>query len=126
MNGTMTKTDVEAQRAAAESERYVSPRVNIIETGDAYVLEADMPGVSKDGLEILLNQSELTLVGRRSPGPAGVELVYRESSPLPYRRTFELDPAIDTEAIDARLEHGVLTLTLPKAEKVKPRKITIQ
>jgi HSP20 family protein len=44
---------------------------------------------------------------------------------MPYRRVFELDPAIDTSKIPAKMEQGVLTLTLPKSEQVKPRKITI-
>jgi len=51
------------------------------------------------------------------------QLVYRESRPADYRRTFELDPAIDTGKINAKVEQGVLTLQLPKVEKVKPRKI---
>jgi HSP20 family protein len=54
-----------------------------------------------------------------------LELVYRESSPAIYRRKFELDPAIDTTKVTAKMEQGVLLLTLPKAERVKPRKIEV-
>jgi HSP20 family protein len=53
------------------------------------------------------------------------EVLYRESRPSDYRRVFELDPAIDSSKISAKMEQGVLTLTLPKTEKVKPRKIEI-
>ena len=110
------------------SERdYVAPEVNIFETTESYILEADMPGVSKDGLEILLEGNSLTLVGHRMPKaelPKG-ELIHRESLEADFRRVFELDPAIDAKKIAARMDQGVLTITLPKAEKVKPRKIAV-
>jgi HSP20 family protein len=103
----------------------VAPEVNIFETKDEYVLEAEMPGVSKQGLEVTLEGNVLTLVGRRSdPIPAG-EAVYRESRPVDYRRVFELDPAVDGDKISAQVEEGVLTLSLPKSERVKPRKISV-
>ena len=104
---------------------YLVPSVNITETKDAYVLEAEMPGVSKDGLDITLEGTQLTLVGRRNQTVPDAQLVYRESSPRDFRRAFELDPSIDASKIDARIENGVLTLFLPKAEQVKPRRITV-
>ncbi|PYL27306.1 MAG: hypothetical protein DMF39_11370 [Verrucomicrobia bacterium] len=52
-------------------------------------------------------------------------LVHRESRSENFRRMFELDPSIDTSKISARIEQGILTLRLPKAEQVKPRKITV-
>lgn len=104
---------------------YVAPEVNIFESKDGYVLEAEMPGVNKDGLEITLEGNEITIVGRKQPETLQAETLYRESRPADYRRVFELDPAIDTTKISAKIEQGVLTLTLPKAEKVKPRKIAI-
>lgn len=104
---------------------YLSPRVNIIETNDAYILEAEMPGVNKDGLEVLLEGNELTLIGRRQRESTEAQLVYRESSPKDFRRDFALDPTIDTAKIDAKMENGVLVLHLPKAEKVRPRKIVV-
>jgi HSP20 family protein len=105
---------------------FVSPDVNIYETNDGYVLEAEMPGVTKDGLEITLEANTLTIVGRRDDeGTLGTAL-YRESRATNYRRAFELDPAIDPEKIKAEMQQGLLTLTLPKAESVKPRKIQIK
>lgn len=104
---------------------FVSPRVNITETKDGYLLHAEMPGVNKDGLEILLEGNELTLIGRRSEGPEGAQLVYRESAARDFRRMFVLDPTIDVGKIDAKMENGVLNLHLPKAEVVKPRKIAV-
>jgi len=103
---------------------YAAPRVNVVETKDEFVLEAEMPGVNKDGLEILLENEELTIVGRRSRADRGAA-VYRESTGYDYRRVFAIDPSIDAERISANMDQGVLTLRLPKAEKVKPRKINI-
>jgi HSP20 family protein len=107
------------------SNGYVLPNVNILENKDGYVLQAEMPGVNKDGLDLTLEGNELTIEGRRGEEFVKAELLYRESRPLNYRRTFELDPAIDTGRIDARMEQGVLTLRLPKQEQVKPRKIAV-
>lgn len=106
---------------------YITPEVNIFESPENYVLEADMPGVSKDGLEILLEGNSLTIVGHRMARPecAKAELLHRESLEADFRRLFELDPAIDTKRISAKMDQGVLTITLPKAEKVKPRKIVV-
>jgi HSP20 family protein len=127
MNNTITKTEKRPARetATVEHRGYVSPRVNITETKDGYLLEAEMPGVSKEGLEIALEGNELTLVGRRRVENQGLELRYRESTGRDYRRMFVLDPTIDTAKIDAKMENGVLRLHLPKAEQVKPRKITV-
>lgn len=127
----MLMNAVQQQEQTARPERteaprqYVAPEVNIQETGEGYVLEADMPGVSKDGLEITLEGNELTLVGHRKDAQPKGNLIYRESRPADYRRVFELAPEVDTKQISARIDSGVLTVMLPKAEKVKPRKITV-
>jgi HSP20 family protein len=118
-----TCTDAQEQTRAARN--YVAPEVNILETAEDYVLQAELPGVNKDGLEITLEGNELTLVGRRQRGELKAPALYRESSTADYRRVFELDPAIDAARIDAKIEQGVLTLHLPKSERVKPRKITV-
>jgi HSP20 family protein len=99
--------------------------VNIFETGDGYVLEAEMPGVNKEGLEIALEGNEITITGHRHIEPLNGEALFSESHHSDYRRVFELDPAIDTAKVSARMDQGVLTLTLPKSERVKPRKIKV-
>lgn len=109
-----------------EREEYVAPDVNIFENAEGYVLEADLPGVGKEGLQITLDGTELTIVGRRSSETAAGEPVFRERSGWSYRRVFELDPAIDTAKVSAKMEQGLLTLTLPKSERAKPRKITVE
>ena len=100
--------------------------MNIYETDDGYVLQAEMPGVAKQGLEITLEGNTLTFVGRRNEDSVTGNVLYRESRGADYRRVFELDPAIDTAKISAEMRQGVLTLTLPKAERVKPRRIEIK
>lgn len=107
------------------TEEFISPEVNICETKDGYVLEAEMPGVNKEGLEITLENNELTIIGRRNSETVPGEPLFRERTAAHFRRVFELDPAIDTGRINAKVNQGVLTLTLPKSEQVKPRKITV-
>jgi HSP20 family protein len=125
---TMTKSE---KRPAAENQQqpaqrgYLSPRVNITENSDGYCLEAEMPGVNKDGLEVLLEGHELTLIGRRQTEATKATLLYRESANRDYLRVFSLDPTIDASKIEAKMENGVLKLHLPRAESVKPRKIKI-
>jgi len=126
MKAAMTKENQGAAEAAQKPERqYVIPEVNIFETREGYVLEAEMPGVSKDGLEVTLDNNELTLVGHRRQPPGPGNALVRESRNADFRRVFELDPAIDTSVVSARMEQGLLTLTLPKSERLKPRKISV-
>ena len=105
---------------------YITPGVNIYETPDGYMVEAEMPGVNKQGLEITLEGNEMTIVGRRNEETFPGQLLFRESRPAAYRRVFELDPAIDTSKIRAVMDQGVLKLTLPKTENVKPRRIQVE
>ncbi len=108
------------------AQNFVSPEVNIHETTDGYVLEADLPGVNKTGLDIAVEANILTITGHRTQVNQPAEPVYRGSHPsYDYRRAFELDPAIDTAKIDARLEQGVLTVRLPKSERAKTRKVQV-
>jgi len=120
------QTEGVSKETHAVERPYLSPPVNIFETKDAYLLEAEMPGVVKNGLEITLEGNVLTFVGRRADEVLpGATLCYRESKPADFRRMFEIDPEVDTGKIGAKMEQGVLTLTLPKAEKAKPRRIAV-
>jgi len=123
MKGTMQQS--ESRNQTERTPQYVAPGVNICETKDGYLLEAEMPGVSKEGLEITLEGNEITIVGHRNHKSPGGNLLFRESHTADFRRVFELDPAIDTSKIVARMDQGVLRLTLPKSEKVKPRLIKV-
>lgn len=120
---TLTRESRDGDRA--QTEQFVAPPASVIEAADGYTLEVEMPGVNKDGLDISVENNELTIVGRRSLPVVEGTLVHHESRPENFRRTFELDPSIDANKISARIEQGLVTLTLPKAEHVKPRKITV-
>jgi HSP20 family protein len=119
------KAALQKENRTNNERTFVSPMVNIFETGEGYVLEAEMPGVNKDGLEITVEGTEVTIVGHKHVEPLPGSGLLRESAEADYRRVFELDPAIDTSKVAARMDQGVLTLTLPKSERVKPRKITV-
>ncbi len=107
------------------SEQFICPAATVLENADGYSLDVEMPGVSKESLEMWVENNELTVLGRRSIAAVEGTLLHRESRPENFRRTFELDPSIDAEKISAKIEHGVVSLTLPKAEQVKPRKIAV-
>ena len=113
------------EQAVSRMPSWELPPANIREEHDAYLLELEMPGVSKSGIEVTVEHNELTIVGHRSDTEPQGEVVYRESRHGDYRRTFEIDASIDTAKIAAKMEQGILKLTLPKAESLKPRKITV-
>jgi|YNPNPStandDraft_1061719.scaffolds.fasta_scaffold08932_1 HSP20 family protein len=125
---TQVKTD-RSHGTGLEEQKYVAPKVDIFETGDEYLLQADMPGVGKDGIQISLDSNELTILGHRATGrdktATSCNYLHRESAPVNFRRVFVLDPTIDTNRITAEMDQGVLTVHLPKAEKVKPRLIPV-
>jgi HSP20 family protein len=124
---TLTQSEPRPAAPANGTQRaaHITPPANILETADHYVLEAEMPGVSKEGLDITVENGELVIVGRRGDKELPGTAIYRESRPLDYRRVFDLDPTIDTTRISAKIDQGILTLTLPKAEQVKPRRIEV-
>jgi len=120
---SLTRETRESDRVQAE--QFITPPASVTEIGDGYVLEIEMPGVKKDGLEISVENNELTLIGRRSLSAVEGTLLHRESRPENFRRAFEIDPSIAADKIGAKIDQGLVTLTLPKAEHVKPRKITV-
>lgn len=107
------------------TEQFIAPAATVLENADGYTLEVEMPGVSKENLEMWVENNELTILGRRATSPVEGSLIHRESRPENFRRSFEIDPSIDAAKISAKIEHGVVTLILPKAEQVKPRKIAV-
>ena len=120
---TLTRETRESDHNQAE--QFISPPTGVTEIGDGYLLEIEMPGVKKDGLEISVENNELTIIGRQSLPTAEGTLIHRESRPENFRRVYEIDPSIDADKISAKIDQGLVTLTLPKAEHVKPRRITV-
>lgn len=111
--------------ATASPRALLVPRVDIIEGPEKVELKAELPGVPKDGVELEIKNGELTLIGHRSNGASEGEYRLQERRYGDFRRVFSLSRAIDTKNVEARMENGVLTIVLPKAENVKPRKISI-
>jgi len=106
-------------------ERFVTPKVDIYETSEGLILMADMPGIEKNKLNISLEKGILTIEGRQDNGE-DANYVFREFAPVGYYRRFELPAEIDQDRIEANLKGGALTLRLPKAAKVLPKKIEIK
>ncbi len=121
---TLIRENRSATSTARDTERFIAPAASVFENAEGYTLEVEMPGVNKEGLEISVENNELTVIGRRSLSIEGTP-IHRESRAENYRRAFELDPSINTGKIVAKMDQGVVTLTLPKAEEVKPRKIAV-
>jgi HSP20 family protein len=121
-NRSITNPSTNGERMA---EQFITPAASVFETTDGYTLEVEMPGVSKNNLEMWVENNELTIIGRRSAPTIEGTLLHRESRLEHFRRTFEIDPSIDAGKISAKIDQGVVTLVLPKAEQAKPRKIAV-
>lgn len=107
--------------------RTLVPRYNVEETADAFVITAFVPGVDRSTLETHVDGESLTVFARRTwTPPSDWTAVHRETPAADYRLVLELDHRVNREAVRAELNQGVLTLTLPKAEAVKPRRIEIK
>lgn len=106
--------------------RVFLPAVDIFETPQALVLVADMPGVTGDALTLDLKDNLLTVCGQVSPPPENETLLSQEYALGDYYREFQVGELIDKQNIEASVKNGVLTLTLPKAEKAKPRRIEVK
>jgi len=104
---------------------YYSPAVDIFETDDAITLLADLPGVDKDGLDINVEDRQLSITGLVKAPENRFQAVYSEYGIGGYTRSFKLGDTIDQSKISASLKDGVLELVLPKADRLKPRKIEI-
>jgi HSP20 family protein len=105
--------------------RYVAPRVSINDLPETVVVEAELPGVGKDGVSIQVEDGEMILTGHRKQPEAKGALHINERCACDYRRVFALSKAIDSTRIAAEMADGVLRVTLHKAEEVKPRKISV-
>ncbi len=106
--------------------RAFEPTVDIHETPAALTVEADVPGVGADDLEIDLEDSVLTIRGRVQPPPKQWQRVWGEYEIGEWVRQFRLDERIDQAKISAQVKDGVLTLVLPKVEPAQPRKIVVR
>ena len=107
-----------------------TPPIDVYETADRYVLAAELPGLSREHIELALEESRLTIRGQRIDRAAssGDVIHYHqvERGHGAFARTFEFGTKIATEAVSADLSDGVLTITLPKAAPQAARKIEVR
>ncbi|HRX15199.1 MAG TPA: Hsp20/alpha crystallin family protein [Spirochaetota bacterium] len=104
---------------------YITPAADIYEEETKFVLKADLPGVSKEGLDVTVENNLLEITGKTDPELFIHTDESREEGIYAYKRSFKIDRNIDTGRISASLQDGVLTLELAKSEEVKPKKIEI-
>jgi len=104
------------------------PRTNILEGDKDYRIVMDLPGVRNEDLDISVEDTTLTVKAERNlEAPEGYASRRSElTGKISWRRSFDLGAAIDAEKIGAKLEQGILTVTLPKSEKTMPRRIAVQ
>lgn len=105
-----------------------TPQFDVKETPESFVLKADLPGVREEDIDVSLTGNRLMVTGRREDETReeGESYYTYERSYGSFSRSFTLPEGIDPDKVDAELRHGVLTLTLPKREEVKPRKIAVK
>ena len=120
------KEEAPAKAERVRPGRVFIPAVDIFETPQALVLVADMPGVSGDAVTLDLKENLLTIFGEVSSPPEKEALLAQEYAIGDFYREFQVGELIDKDKIKASVKNGVLTLTLPKAEKAKPRRIEVK
>lgn len=116
------RSDMEGQDVAGWP---VVPPANIYAREDEYLVELEMPGVTRETLEISIEANELTVRGRPNDAQAPGKLIYSETNGRHFQRSFELSNDVDSARIRGDLHQGVLCLHLPKAKQAKPRKIKV-
>jgi HSP20 family protein len=110
-----------------EIQNAFTPPIDIHEGPEGLTLEADLPGATERNLRIQLEDNVLSLYAKiDSPVPEGARLVHEEYRLGDYHRSFILSDEVDREQITAELKNGVLRLSLPKAERARPRRIEIK
>lgn len=119
-----------ARPASAGAERpaepTIAPRYEVTETPEAYGLAVELPGVAKDGLELSVDHEQVRVFGRRAwRKPEAWTALHRETREAAFELVLEHGRAIDADKVHAELRDGVLRVSLPKAESLKPRKITV-
>jgi len=119
MTETNSKNITESRRV------FQTPLADIYETDDIYSVKLEMPGVTKENLNVIIDDDELKITAESSIEENESDLKYADFYLKNFSRTFRVGNDIDRNKIDARLDNGILTLTLQKSEEIKPKKITI-
>jgi len=119
------QTPMEAERT--RNQKVYAPAVDIYEAKEAMVVIADMPGVDDKSVDITLDKNVLTITGTVEPASyKGYSIVHAEYDVGDYERAFTISDEVDRDRIEASVKNGVVRLTLPKAERVKAKKIAVK
>lgn len=129
----MAQTDVttkqgqnlQAREEGAPAQKYLRPAVNIVETDEGLMLTADLPGATREGLQVNMEGDILTISAPMSITIPGTP-VYQEFQPTTYFRQFAMPDIFDHTKARADLSNGILTVRVPKKEAAKPHRIEIQ
>ena len=120
------KREVEKKQESTMPVRDFVPVTDIFETEQALTVVLEMPGVSKESVEVGVENDFITITGRiDSSKYEGLQPLYTEYNIGNYSRSFQISSKIEQEGIKADLKDGVMTLVLPKAEKAMPRRISV-
>ena len=124
MTTTGTTPAPARREAVGRAVRSITPRVDIYETDTQYVVLADMPGVTSDGLEVVAERNSLIIHGRVEHAAATAD--YQEFELADYHRAFTLTEDLETDGVTASLRDGVLRVEIPKSPRVQPKKIPVR
>lgn len=103
------------------------PRVDLHDTKEAFVLTAEVPGMTENDVQIAVTSDSLTIQGeRKSAAPEGYAVHRQERGQLRFARSFAMPARVDVEKVTATVKHGVLTVTLPKHPDSQPKSITVK
>ena len=124
---TRSESTASQARKNREDEFVLRPPVDIFEDAHGIMVIAEMPGVSKERLTVHADRNSLQIEGEAQIDTApGMEAIYADVQSTRYARSFVLSGELETDAIDAKLKDGVLTLRIPKRAEYRPRKIEVQ
>ena len=127
----MAATQDVAKKETAQRQRNdaltIRPPVDIFEDAHGIMVVAEMPGVSRDRLNVHADRNSLTIEGDAVLDmPKGMEAIHADVQSTRYSRSFVLSGELETDAIDAKLKDGVLTIRVPKRREFRPRKIEVR
>ena len=132
MSTQVTKTQnalppqMQEPQAQQQEKQFHQPPVDISEREGEFVIEADMPGMREENIDVQFHQGELTILGKSDvPEQAQENYRFRQFETMDFLRTFRIGESVNAANISAQYADGVLTVRLPKAEALKPRKIEV-
>jgi len=127
-NAALVRTGSSAlMKNPEEPDRIVIPAADIFETPDAFIIKVDMPGVEKESISVMVDRSRLVLRGSvKSVRQEQSQVIYSEIGNKMFQREFNLGSGLLLDEVDAQVQNGVLTITLPKAEEAKARVIPLR